>query len=873
MSEWTAGRGAELSTILSAIEHANLHSITLIGAAGVGKTWILRSMLDRAAELGRPRFWVAASVSAGSIPFGAVSHLMPDIAGLDRFQLIRRTAAWMRTHPGTGLPVIGVDDAHRLDDASAALIHHLAVTGAAFIAASVRANEDAPDAITALWKDGDGDRLAVAPFTRPQTATVTSALLGGPLDPVAEARIWHLSGGNALYLRELIRGGVESGDLRQAGGVWRWIGRITTAPRLNDLMKERLTSATADRRQLLDLVAFGEPLDMATLQRAGILASTVASAEETGLIASEVSNLGVQLRLGHPLYGEVVRGLTTSLRREKISRVLLQHGAAAVLPQDILRRAVWQLTGNVMEDPRTLAAGASRAVAALDLDLARRLANAAVTAGGGLPAETVLANTLVLLGRADEAETLLITIVRQDMPDLVRAEVTAMRAWNLVFGLHRPADGKRVLDQAADSLSAGLDLIAAQHAAILTYAGLPAQALAVAGVILDTADRPSSTVVKKWVVQAEALSVCGQFPTAVAHGRRAVELNRSTSHGDWSMTEDEAESALAGSLMLDGGLDEAEQLIETAYTRAIEAGWHVGAAMWSVWRGELCMARGLPNSAADHYRMALAVSDSNPHPYLDWLTRFAWDHLSRSAGVCHNPTLADAALEAANRFAWPWLGALDVWGGSTAGWVAVAKGQFEHGISLSLAAAKRARRDHQSGWELLALHQAVRFGDRSRAYRRLRELGGTVDGLLADLMIGHGIALASHDGNRLDAIAGRFNDSGYVLLAAETAAQSAQAHRRVGQARLAATATRCASDWASFCEDAKTPALALLDEPQLLTRREHEIARLVATGLTNRQVAEHLVISVRTVDNIVHHVYQKLSISRRQELHEVFNQE
>lgn len=51
-----------------------------------------------------------------------------------------------------------------------------------------------------------------------------------------------------------------------------------------------------------------------------------------------------------------------------------------------------------------------------------------------------------------------------------------------------------------------------------------------------------------------------------------------------------------------------------------------------------------------------------------------------------------------------------------------------------------------------------------------------------------------------------------------------------------------------------------------LTGREREIAGLVADGLSNRQIAEHLVISKRTVDSHVEHIFGKLGISSRVQL-------
>jgi non-specific serine/threonine protein kinase len=62
------------------------------------------------------------------------------------------------------------------------------------------------------------------------------------------------------------------------------------------------------------------------------------------------------------------------------------------------------------------------------------------------------------------------------------------------------------------------------------------------------------------------------------------------------------------------------------------------------------------------------------------------------------------------------------------------------------------------------------------------------------------------------------------------------------------------------------PEQASADGPGPLTSREREIAALVAEGLANREIAERLVISKRTVDAHVEHIYTKLGISSRVQL-------
>ena len=49
----------------------------------------------------------------------------------------------------------------------------------------------------------------------------------------------------------------------------------------------------------------------------------------------------------------------------------------------------------------------------------------------------------------------------------------------------------------------------------------------------------------------------------------------------------------------------------------------------------------------------------------------------------------------------------------------------------------------------------------------------------------------------------------------------------------------------------------------MLTDREHQILKLIAQGLTNREIARQLSISVSTTENHIHHIYTKLRISNR----------
>jgi DNA-binding NarL/FixJ family response regulator len=62
---------------------------------------------------------------------------------------------------------------------------------------------------------------------------------------------------------------------------------------------------------------------------------------------------------------------------------------------------------------------------------------------------------------------------------------------------------------------------------------------------------------------------------------------------------------------------------------------------------------------------------------------------------------------------------------------------------------------------------------------------------------------------------------------------------------------------------AGTPALAVAARPLPLTVREREIVVLAARGLSNRDIAERLTVSVRTVEGHLYRAGLKLGVSVR----------
>jgi DNA-binding NarL/FixJ family response regulator len=138
-----------------------------------------------------------------------------------------------------------------------------------------------------------------------------------------------------------------------------------------------------------------------------------------------------------------------------------------------------------------------------------------------------------------------------------------------------------------------------------------------------------------------------------------------------------------------------------------------------------------------------------------------------------------------------------------------------------------------------------------------------VDGPRAAAAAAHAAALAADDGEALSAAAQLLADMGDLLAAADAAAHASIAFGEVGKSGRAAVAAAQALRLAQECGEARTPATDAAARPLPLTDREREIVTLVARGLSNRAIAQQLVVSVRTVEGHVYNASVKLGITGR----------
>ena len=154
----------------------------------------------------------------------------------------------------------------------------------------------------------------------------------------------------------------------------------------------------------------------------------------------------------------------------------------------------------------------------------------------------------------------------------------------------------------------------------------------------------------------------------------------------------------------------------------------------------------------------------------------------------------------------------------------------------------------------------------SRALERLIDLPVGTGGRLASVIAAHATAVRDRDAAGIYAASEQFEQLDALLSAADAAAQAAVAFEAADDRRRSVEAAATANRLAAQCGGIRTPALDLAAHPLPLTVREREIANLVAAGLTNRDIADRLAVSVRTVEGHLYRACIKLDISDREEL-------
>jgi DNA-binding CsgD family transcriptional regulator/tetratricopeptide (TPR) repeat protein len=860
------GRELELRTIAENRAAGGV-GFVVAGPSGVGKTRLARAALAAAEEAGAAPLWVQATRSAATIPLGALAGVLPEQVGSEDPLTVLRTSARALTElAGRRQLVLGVDDAQHLDQTSAALLLHLARASAAFIVVTLRTGEPCPDAIPALWKDAGAERLALGALDEADTDRLLEGVVGGPVEGSVREWIWQLSHGNALYVTELVRGLLSEGALTLRDGLWRMSGRPRVPTSLTELVSARVAGLGEDVRRSLELLALGEPLRLSELTRLESLDSLVV-AEAEKLITVDETMTDPVLCLAHPLYGEAIRAALPALRARQVRLRLAEslRGDVALTPESSLRVARWLLEAGE-PIPHALLVGAARsAIATGDPELGGLFAGRAIDAGGGIEAQLLLARSLGRRNRFEEAAAALVGA--EELIDTQDVAITYVQLQTsvLYWGLNRVEEVRAMLARASTWWPDG------------DWQGRLEPLLELIGAQLPPDDASGGTRQTSILFDATGSDPQQQRALQTAQLRRVMHEGRGREAYRLALAlrpavpfrdvYDQGAAALwvGMGVQMGEGWDEVERWCVDTMRAAVRHDDHSAAGVAALGLGSIRYAQGRFREAARW----LAEAELHYERY-DPLGLLVIARASQSAVACAvgDADAARAALErcqAAVRSEPPPPNQLPHLRWAEA-WTAVAQGESARGWRILLDGAAELTSSPLDA--ALLGYDALRTGAPAATVAPLlASLDARTEAPLITAAAVHAAGVLEGNGTVLLDAADKLEMIGALRYACEAAAHAAHSFLAEGQEgsarRAAAHSRRLFVDG----EGGRLPSIDGLAGPAaVLSAREAELAALAAQGLSNAEIADRLVLSVRSVETYLYRAMHKLGLTDRRDL-------
>lgn len=333
--------------------------------------------------------------------------------------------------------------------------------------------------------------------------------------------------------------------------------------------------------------------------------------------------------------------------------------------------------------------------------------------------------------------------------------------------------------------------------------------------------------------------------------------------------------------------DEAGELVEEGLVVVRARGSAVHFAMCSAMRSCLALRRGALGDAEEDARVALESAPRQAHGFYGM---FALASLVESLIERGRPEPAELELE---RIGVPERTSAATYGAliSARGRLRLAQGRAAEALEDFQAAGRHMLRGDcitpsAAAWRSGAALAQLALGDADAArasaaeeVELARELGARR--ALGVALRAEGLVAGGDEGLTLlqDSVRS-LEESQASLELARSLAELGAALRRCGLRtdareplrRALDLATRCGAD--ALAEQARTelrasgarPRQAALSGPQSLTVSERRVAELAAHGQTNREIAQALFVSLRTVETHLTHAFQKLEIDSRTKL-------
>ncbi len=857
-------RQSELDRALHSLRFSG--GVLIAGAAGLGKTMLAATVAGKLTN--PPVAWVVATVASSTTPLGALSGLLPpDLATIHPALVAQHVSTRLRElgradQRSTAPPVLVVDDTQLLDAQSSAVLLSLVTAKSLRLLGTMRTGGTPSDAVTALWKEGLVDRLDLEPLDRAAATKLLEVQLGGPVASGTGEMLWQSSHGNPFYLSELARFGADHGQLELHSGVWWWVGGSGMPPRLGELLQRRIDALPDDAREAVDVLALGEPLPYETL--AAVVGEDAILALDRGqIITSGEQDEVLLLRFSHPLLHAVAERQLSATRRRALARRLRAAPAEHV---DIVRRATWEDVGGGQPNVDLLLAAAD-AVLLNDAAASLRLSLRAQHASNSVFAAKTVASAQLELGRPDLARSVL-----DAARPLIRTEEDRMSflAEDLSLALWGERDPDRawasIAELRAERPDARHALLGAE-AVVRMFTGDCLVVIGIAQQLLDSDPDPSSRI-RALTCLTGALAFADRGTEAIAAGQLLLDA---LSGQRVSATRAGLAYALVAVTGVFYGVEyrlprpvgtsgrwpgEPEQLggpgVNAAARRSedepgADLGWPFLVGLRRHFLGDLQGAVAPLREAYVQQQSGTGLFRSEATAELVIVLSELGQHEEAAAIMRDHPPDAIAIIPG-----------LLPWAQSA---VAAATGHHSRATELAIEAARTAAAKGAAAMAMNFLTDAARYGDARQAAAALPELRLPLDTDQQRVRALDVLARAQRDPAVLLEAADAQLAAGFNRHAGELAELARAADRHGAYDRRIAAVLRQTRERLGA---ASGSAAALTASP--LTQRETEVARLAGRGLPDRDIADELVLSIRTVQSHLASAYRKLGITSRNEL-------
>ncbi len=827
----------------------------LTGPPGVGKTRLLEELCGIAGSGGLALVRGTGRQGTAEVPLGALLdalHSPPH--GVDSASVLW-WATNVLTHSQHDRLLLALDDAHLCDPMSLALAHHLATTRSVVLLVTCRSTEAWPTGLTRLRHDALVEEKRIGPLDPGQTTELAEAMLGGSLHRDSARELRRLSAGFPLMVRELIRSGCESERLQPRDGLWELNAPLADDPSLETLLDERMSRLTDAQRDAIDLVtvADGVPVDLAS-RLCGKQA--VALLEEHGMALADENAL---LRWSHPLLGELAARHTPVARlsaaRSRLLGTLLERRETLSPPELLLAAALELDDGNANPSLQTRAASAALAIQ--DHVRVRRHARAAISAGAGVEPRRLLAESSVAVGDED-TDAVLADLGTRAASDEELVEWARLMALWAVRAKGDPAAAQRTIAETCSRIR-----VPELRDHLLLWGALSMHAnLGMEGLAASTRDliERGSLQLDAEVTARGQLAMGAAFTGDIAEALEQAEWITAHPLGGRSFVDDTFSAFGSGLAQLFAGdAGAAHKLVVETCERHSPAPGTEDAVGHATFALQFELFRGHRFGESTWYD-SVEQADALPSLHYATILRICstW-----SGALSRNPEAKVHwdELQASPRDAWVSMAGIEAIAGvALAASLGDVRAAADRAIELATELAE-AR-----GIAAWLLHDAARHGRAEEAIGPLRDLASSTNRWwLAHLFAASAEAMASSDHEALCGVAGSFRLRGFDLFAAEVETMLAEVATSPPEAAAARARARVDLEHAG---NPWTPLVAAL-APDPLTPRQREACILAAEGLSNREIAERMIVSVRTVENQLQRSYQALGVHDRKRLAEV----